>query len=494
MTLEEDTSVRNDHQKLVEALKSLKFSEEKYRDLTIDVLHRYQTMDPRSLKANKVQKRIVDMLTDQIIAIIHGTMVAPLANYVVGSAINALSEKIQLKLDSNGTVQDQLTQEGAQRYISNLSNDFVEDIKNGRLKIPSDMEEKLNAFLEKSKDPNFHPENPTEELANDIAHGKQGGFIEIAIIAAMTGKSFNSVQSDQADKSNLKDADITVVYTAPQVDKEGNIQDGHYESIDGNAKSEGEYDCLYASTIGKTSNTFQDTQDMRMKCAAFVLVNPGYINGILPAISILSGCSNIIRRRQLMMEGGRANPEQLTPKQEKIILRIKENADNVKLEQNNNLDEQSTYTMQRLETVIKHLNEAANDSGYKLLATLYETAQRSANREEAPRKLPGLHGLRSNLEGTFTIDALVVPNENPGGTRFLFDYKTDNGGRIKNIRFLGVINDHGKENVKPWSEISSSNRGNYILAKNTRGESYGVRKVTTGGQKNNDLAEQTRKR
>ena len=261
LTSQEDPSIRTNQDK---------FSDEKYKKLTIEILSKYQTMDPRSLKANKIQKRIVGMLTDQIIAIIHGTMVAPLANYVVGNAINALSEKIQLEFDSNGTIQEQLMQEGAQRYISNLSNDFVEDVKSGKIKIPPDMEEKL-----------------------------------IAIIAAMTGKSINVIQAEQADGSTKTDADVNVKYTAPQIDKEGKIQDGHYESTDGNVESTGKDDCLYASTLGKTSNTFKDTQDMRMKCAAFILANPDYIMSIQPAISILSNCSNPIRRRQLMMEGGR---------------------------------------------------------------------------------------------------------------------------------------------------------------------------------------------
>ena len=261
LTSQEDPSIRTNQDK---------FSDEKYKKLTIEILSKYQTMGPRSLKANKIQKRIVGMLTDQIIAIIHGTMVASLANYIVGKAINVLSEKIQLKFDSNGTIQEQLMQEGAQRYISNLSNDLVEDVKSGKIKIPPDMEEKL-----------------------------------IAIIAAMTGKSINVIQAEQADGSTKTDADVNVKYTAPQIDKEGKIQDGHYESTDDNVESKGKDDCLYASTLGKTSNTFKDTQDMRMKCAAFILANPDYIMSIQPAISILSNCSNPIRRRQLMMEGGR---------------------------------------------------------------------------------------------------------------------------------------------------------------------------------------------
>ena len=274
LTSQEDPSIRTNQDK---------FSDEKYKKLTIEILSKYQTMGPRSLKANKIQKRIVGMLTDQIIAIIHGTMVASLANYIVGKAINVLSEKIQLKFDSNGTIQEQLMQEGAQRYISNLSNDLVEDVKSGKIKIPPDMEEKLNA----------------------VVNGKQGGVIEIAIIAALTGKSINAIQAEQADGSTKSDADVNVKYTASQIDKEGKIQDGHYESTDGNVESKGKGDCLYASTLGKTSNTFKDTQDMRMKCAAFILANPDYIMSIQPAISILSNCSNSIRRRQLMMEGGR---------------------------------------------------------------------------------------------------------------------------------------------------------------------------------------------
>jgi hypothetical protein len=215
---------------------------------------------------------------------------------------------------------------------------------------------------------------------------------------------------------------------------------------------------------------------------------------IQPAINILSGCSNPIRRRQLMMEGGRANPEQLILKQQEILARIKKHANNVKLKQDNNLDEQSTYTMQRLEQVIKNLNEAANDSNYGLLDTLIGTAEKSTKRSESPRKLPGLHGLKDNLEGNFAVDALLVPNANPGAARFLFSYKVDNGGRIKNITFLGVGNYHGEGSVELWSTIPSSNQGAYILAKNTQGEYYGVRKVTTGGQQHNNLAEETKRR
>jgi hypothetical protein len=231
-----------------------------------------------------------------------------------------------------------------------------------------------------------------------------------------------------------------------------------------------------------------------MKCAAFVLANPGYIMSIQPAINILSGCSNPIRRKQLMMEGGRAKPEQLTLKQKEILERIKKHADNVKLAQDNNLDEQSAYTMQRLEQVIKNLNEAANDSNYGLLDTLIGTAEKSAKRDESTRKLPGLHGLRKELAGNFAVDAVLAPNEDPGLVRFLFNYKADNGGRIKKITFLGVIDYHRKENVKLWSTIPSSNQGAYILTQNTKGESYGVLKVTTGGQQNNNLAEHLTKK
>jgi hypothetical protein len=48
---------------------------------------------------------------------------------------------------------------------------------------------------------------------------------------------------------------------------------------------------------------------MRIKCAAFVLANPTYILSLQPAINIINGCSNPIRRKQLLMEGG--NPRQI---------------------------------------------------------------------------------------------------------------------------------------------------------------------------------------
>ncbi len=95
-----NTSARNSNEKLKESLKNVTFSDEQHKNHTIIVLNQYLTANTRLLKANKVQKKIVDLLTDQVIAIIHGTMVALLTNYIVGSAINALSQKIQLKLDS----------------------------------------------------------------------------------------------------------------------------------------------------------------------------------------------------------------------------------------------------------------------------------------------------------------------------------------------------------------------------------------------------------
>lgn len=299
-----NASPRNRNEKLMKSLNEVKFSDEKQKNLTIQVLNKYRAIDPRSFKAGKLQKKIIDTLTGQVMAIIQGAVVGPLANCFVGSTINALSQKIQLKLDSNGTIHDQLMQEGAQRYIANLSNDFYRDVQSGKIQLPPDTEKKLNDLIEKSKDPNFKPQNAVEELAVSIANNKQGGVIEIGILAAMTGKSISVIQSEQTGESSATDTDVTLDYSAPQTDKQGNFQDGHYESTDGNASNAGANDCLYASVIGKTSNTFKDTHDMRIKCAAFVLANPTYILSLQPAINIINGCSNPIRRKQLLMEGG----------------------------------------------------------------------------------------------------------------------------------------------------------------------------------------------
>ncbi|CAF3028795.1 unnamed protein product [Rotaria sp. Silwood2] len=46
-----------------------------------------------------------------------------------------------------------------------------------------------------------------------------------------------------------------------------------------------------------------DIQDIPNKCAAFILTNPHYVVGILPALNISYQTSNPIRRKQLLVEG-----------------------------------------------------------------------------------------------------------------------------------------------------------------------------------------------
>jgi hypothetical protein len=42
-----------------------------------------------------------------------------------------------------------------------------------------------------------------------------------------------------------------------------------------------------------------------------------------------------------------------------------------------------------------------------------------------------LHGFRKDPEVIFTVDALVIPDQNPGATRFAFSY--DHGNNVMSI-------------------------------------------------------------
>jgi hypothetical protein len=78
-------------------------------------------------------------------------------------------------------------QEGAQCYLSNLSNDLFQGVQSGKIKMPPDSENK------QSKDKNLKSQTFVEKLALAIANNKQGGVIELDIIAAMTRKSISVI-------------------------------------------------------------------------------------------------------------------------------------------------------------------------------------------------------------------------------------------------------------------------------------------------------------
>ena len=296
---------RNFKDELFRNVEQIQFTDEKHKTYVLEVLNKTMRINRKMLDTRILQKKIIELLTNQMLAIIHGTMIAPLTSYVIQNSIYKLSTEIQLALDPNGTVSEKLQQEGAQRYINILSNDFVQYTQNGKSQLTPEDIANLQKLVENYEENKSAPLDFPQQLALSILNGKQGGVIELAIIAALIGKPISVVQQGVTNESTQDKEAIRIKYVEPCVDsKTGNLVDGHYEVDGGSTANSGGSNCLYAAILRQTSGTCKEVNKMRVKCAAFILANPEYITGIQPAVSIICASRTEFRRKQLMMEGG----------------------------------------------------------------------------------------------------------------------------------------------------------------------------------------------
>ena len=301
-----DGPMRTPKEKLLHRLKKVTFEEDQYRRCTETVLFKIiGAQNHRSLRVSIFQKKIVDMLVDQVCAIIYGTMVAPMTNYVISRAIASLSTAIQLKLNPDGTVMEQLMEEGAKRYIHGIANDLVDKYNKGELQLDPNAKDKLDKLVKRCETEGGKPKNMSEELALNVKNGKQGGIIELCVLAMLTKKPITVLQQQLTGEANESDGAIQIVYTPPTIDKEtGKMIDGHYELAGGTTATGGQNDCLYTAILSKAQGQFPSVDEMRTQCAAFILTNPGFISGIHPALSIINQTRSPLHWKQLMGEGG----------------------------------------------------------------------------------------------------------------------------------------------------------------------------------------------
>ncbi|CAF4871145.1 unnamed protein product, partial [Rotaria sp. Silwood1] len=281
-----DGPTRTPKEKLRHRLKKLKFKKDEHRISTETVLMKIVGSENHSsLRVSIFQKKIVTILVDQVCAILYGTMVTPLKNFVISQAIAAMSTAIQLKINPDGTVMEQLMEQGAQRYIHGVANDLIDKYNRGELKVDPQAKEKLDKLLEESQTTSDQPKTLNENLALNVVNGKQGGIIELAVLAMLTKKPITVLKEQSDGQANADDGSIQMVYTPPTTDKTtGKTIDGHYELAGGTTAQGGPNDCLYTTILSKAQDQFSSVSEMRMQCAAFILTNPSFISGIHPAL------------------------------------------------------------------------------------------------------------------------------------------------------------------------------------------------------------------
>ena len=386
----EDGAARTPKDKLLRQLRKVKFETDEERKCAETVLIKMLGgQNQRPFRASMFQKKIIEMLVDQVCSIIYGTMVAPLMNYAISRTVSALSTAAQLAMDPRGTVAEQLMQQGAKRYIHGIANDLVEKYQSGELKVDPAGKEKLDKLIERSENGEA-PANMSEDMAMKVKNGGQGGVVELCILAMLTKKPITVLQDQVADGATADDGSIQVVYTPPKRDPAtGNVIDGHYELAGGTTATGGTNDCLYTAILSKTQGQFPSVDAMRTQCAAFMLSNPGFIAGIHPALSIINQARDPVHRRELMGEGGAKKVEFKSYEDAKTLTDAKDKllADAKKFVEEHNPDD---------------VSKGAQKSIKELL--------------EKPAELGNFDRLTSRAEGVVQVDYDIViekPGQNP---------------------------------------------------------------------------------
>ena len=89
-------------------------------------------------------------------------------------------------------------------------------------------------------------------------NGKQGGVIELCVLALLSKTPISVAQQQLTDQLNPNDATFQLIYTPLTID-EGTQQiiDGHYELAGGSNASSGPNDCIYYAIFKQKTKYIQ---------------------------------------------------------------------------------------------------------------------------------------------------------------------------------------------------------------------------------------------
>jgi len=255
-----DDSIRALKEKLLEELQKIEFQDDQHRIWVETVLIKIIIAQrQRLLRITMFQKRIVDILVDQVCAIIYGSMIVPITNHVISKANLSISINDELTTSPDMTVMEESTDENEKRSIRSITKNFVEKYKNTKYQIDSEAKEKFDELIERCEIQGEETENMQEQLALDIKNGKEGGPVELCVLAVLTKKPITVLQHQL-------------------------------------------HDDMYTTILSHTRDQFASVDDMRKQCAGFIITNPTFIAGIHPVLSIISQTEKLRRWRESMEE------------------------------------------------------------------------------------------------------------------------------------------------------------------------------------------------
>ncbi|CAF0924980.1 unnamed protein product [Didymodactylos carnosus] len=170
----------------------------------------------------------------------------------------------QIYYDPNGTVMERLMEEGAKRYIHGFANDFVDKYHKSELQIDPHAEEKLGQVVERCHTEGGKLANMSEELALNVKGGKQGGVVELCVMAMLTKKPITVLQQQLNGEASEGNGSVQMVHTSSTIDKTtGKMIDGHYELASDTTAKGSPNDCLYTAILSKTHAQFPSANEMR---------------------------------------------------------------------------------------------------------------------------------------------------------------------------------------------------------------------------------------
>lgn len=210
------------------------------------VLHFISPLLRNTYQESIFKKKLHKLLLDQFMAFIQGVFIGPIKNFVIGNMSKNIWDKMERNLSSNNTTsQEQSECEHQERYINAVSNEFIADIRSGKIELKSNIKEELENIIKKPE----KDRNQMEKFIVTVLDDKPGGIIERSLVAAMTRINKESNQTTNQNFLDRQNPDI-----------------------------------------------FTSSNPTKKQLTEFMLTNPTYIARIMPAFNIINSNVNHIRR------------------------------------------------------------------------------------------------------------------------------------------------------------------------------------------------------
>ena len=329
---------------------------QKHKDKVISVCTEFNKclVADYSFTTNMMHKKLIDLVTNQIIQLIQGELISPWTNYGVNGLVECASEKIQRYCADGNTVKELINQTKSKIEILEIANEMIDNnMEKGTGIIGDD------------------PDKFVDRIVANVINSGEAGLLELGALAAITGVSIEVLQ-DISKQSKENTSKIEIGF------EEGiNEKSGHYTNGK-EVKSSGKNNCLYDAIAQKVG---LNGQELRQKVASHIKNNSYFYLKMQPAVEYILKTSygNPVKAKNLLMMGG--DKEDFLREARKLIeeanKKLKYGAGNWSANPNKNeAEKRISWKRKIVNAVINELvNQFNSFKQYKFLAPIIKTLE-----------------------------------------------------------------------------------------------------------------------